>query len=345
MVGIAAEQQRATAEIQAALTVAKHSRRDEVDAVDRIKNACQRFGLAEKAEYVYNRGGTDITGPTIDLLTVIANYWGNIQFGFRELSQQNGESTVEAFAWDLESNAKRCVQFTVAHKRITDKGRKVTVLNDPRDIYELVANYAQRRVRACLEAIVPPDVVEEAVMQCRATLHERAEVTPESIAKLIAAFGKLGVSKEQLEEKIGRRMDAMQPAQLVNMRRIYKSIADGISVAADWFAVAEEAEQAKPQTAKDMLRKKAAATPEATAEPQQDDAGERPQTTEEVDAELIDELNAALSAAYELAAPRLVTKAEEEFRTKAGNDATRTAVSGLCDATKARIKASPSAKA
>jgi len=117
--GIAAEQQRATAEIQAALTVAKHSRRDEVEAVDRIKTACQRVRLAEGAEYVYDRGGTEITGPTIDLLTVIANCWGNIQFGFRELTQGNGESTVEAFAWDLETNSKSVKVFTVPHKRVT----------------------------------------------------------------------------------------------------------------------------------------------------------------------------------------------------------------------------------
>jgi hypothetical protein len=275
-IGAVAEQQRAVAEIQAALTVAKHCRRVEQESVDRIMVSCQRIGLAEKSEYVYNRGGTDITGPTIDLLTVIANCWGNIQFGFRELAQrpprhpgEAGESEVEAFAWDLETNSKRCVTFTVQHKRVTDKGRKVTMLTDPRDIYELVANNAQRRVRACLEAIIPPDIVEDAVMQCRATLKETAQVTPESIAKLVDAFEKLGVTKQQIETKLGRRLDTMQPAQLVNMRRIYKSISDGISQPGDWFAVEEESEAPKSATTsvKEALRKKAAkaeSAPDAT---------------------------------------------------------------------------------
>ena len=267
-VGVAAEQQRVIAEVQAALTVAKASRRDEVDAVDRIKNACQRIGLAERAEYVYSRGGTEITGPTIDLLTVIANCWGNIQFGFRELSQANGESIVEAFAWDLETNSKRSVQFAVPHKRFTRSGS--TDLKDPRDIYELVANQAQRRVRACLEAIIPPDVLEDAVTQCKETLKASADVTPETITKLLSAFATIGVTKEQIEVKLGRRIDTMQPAQYLSLRRIYKSISDGMSKPGDWFeASGEQPPATATEAAKTALKRKPAPEPmpEPTPEP------------------------------------------------------------------------------
>lgn len=266
---VTTEAARVQAEIQASLTVAAARPRDEQRAIEKITTSCQRIGLAEKAEYSYARGGTEITGPSIDLLTVIANQWGNVTYGFRELAQrpgryqgEAGESEVEAFAWDLESNSHRKVVFTVAHKRVTDKGRKVTILTDPRDIYELVANNAQRRVRACLEAIVPPDVVEDAVMQCRATLKETAQVTPDSIAKLVEAFAKHGVTKQQIEARLQRRIDTMQPAQLVSMRRIYKSLNDGMSVVTEWFAADENAPDAKPaETAatslKDQLKKKA----------------------------------------------------------------------------------------
>lgn len=275
VVGIAAEQQRAIAEIQAALTVAQARPRDEIGAVDRIKTSCQRIRLAESAEYVFDRGGTEITGATIDLLTVIANHWGNIQFGFRELTQSAGESSVEAFAWDLETNSKRTVVFNVPHKRVTRKG--TTTLTDPRDIYELMANNAQRRVRACLEAIIPPDVVEEAVLQCRATLAETAQVTPESIEKMVSAFSKLGIVKDQLQKRLGRRMDAMQPAQLVNLRRIYKSIMDGLSTIDDWFEPLQSeatpsASKTAADTAKEALKARTAPKPtaEATPAPQAD---------------------------------------------------------------------------
>ncbi len=232
-IGAVGEQSRSMAEIQSALTIAAARPRDEKHCIAKIKNACQRKGLAESAEYCYSRGGTEIIGPTIDLLEVIAGCWGNLQFGFRELAQRRGESEVESFAWDLESNTKRVVVFTVPHRRHTKEGSYE--LADPRDIYELVANNAQRRTRACLEAIIPPDVVEDAVNECRLTLKANAAVTPESLQALLEAFAPLGVDRQQIEARLQRSLDAMQPAQLVSMRRIYKSIKDGMSTLEQWF--------------------------------------------------------------------------------------------------------------
>jgi phage recombination protein Bet len=82
-----------------------------------------------------------------------------------------------------------------------------------------------------------------------------------------------------------------------------------------------------------------AADREVPDEPAATDAGERPQTAEEPDAALLDDLQAALAGAYEQLSVSLVNKVEEEYRTKAGNEATRTAVSGLCAELKAKIKA------
>lgn len=240
--GEVAEQHRVTGEIQASLTVAAARPRNEKRAIDRIMAACQRLRLAEQSEYTYNRGGTDITGPTIDLLTVLANCWGNIQFGFRELSQSHGESTVECFAWDLETNSRPSVIIHVPHVRVTRSSR--TVLTDPRDIYELVANNAMRRVRKCLEMVIPSDILDDAVDECRRTLSAEADNSPEAIQKVIAAFGKIGVSKEQIEQRFGRRVESLQPAQIVNMRRIWKSINDGISEASEWFEPIVEGEKA-----------------------------------------------------------------------------------------------------
>ena len=311
-VGAVAEQHRAIAEIQAALTVAAARPRDEVAAVEKIANSCQRIGLAEKSEYVYDRGGTEITGPTIDLLTVIANCWGNIQFGFRELSQRNGESEVEAFAWDLETNAKRSVTFTVPHKRVTRKG--TTILTDPRDIYELVANQAQRRVRACLEAVVPPDVVEDAVNQCRATLKTTAQVTPESIAGLVDAFGKLGVSKDKIEERLGRKLEAMQPAQLVSMRRIYKSITDGMSKPDEWFHGKAETKEPESPAASIKDKLKAKSEPAKVQTPAEQFAA--CETSSEVK-ELRERLGAAAATDEDVAEiDRLATEAEVRLRAK-----------------------------
>lgn len=231
------DQQRAIAEVQAALMIARMNPRDPVAAMDRILNACTRPSLANAAVYTYSRGGSDVSGPSIRLAEAMAQSWGNIQFGLRELSQEKGESTVQAFAWDVETNTRREITFQVPHVRYTRKG--TYALEDPRDVYELVANQGSRRLRACILAIIPGDVTETAVAQCETTMHASADVSPEAIKKLISAFEQYGVTREQIEKRIQRRVDAIQPAQVVSLRKIYASLRDGMSAPGDWFDFAQ----------------------------------------------------------------------------------------------------------
>ena len=176
------EGQRAIQEVQAAMVIAKRFPRNVKDALDRILNSCTRTSLAEQALYTYSRGGTDISGPSIRLAEAVAQQWGNLQFGIRELEQRNGESTVEAFAWDLETNTRQVKVFQVPHTRYT-KSKGNTALSDPRDIYELVANQGARRLRACILGVIPGDVIDEAVRQCDVTLSASADTSPEAQKK------------------------------------------------------------------------------------------------------------------------------------------------------------------
>lgn len=227
------DQSRAIAEVQAAMMIARANPRDPIAAMDRILNACTRPTLANAAIYQYARGGTDISGPSIRLAETIAQCWGNLQFGVRELEQRNGESIVQAYAWDVESNTRREITFQVPHLRHTKKG--TYRLEDPRDIYELVANNGSRRLRACILAVVPGDVTEAAVAQCESTLLAKADTSPEAMGKMIEAFALLNVSKEQIEKRIQRRLDAIQPAQVASLKKIYASLRDGMSTVGDWF--------------------------------------------------------------------------------------------------------------
>jgi len=274
-----AEQQRAKSEIEAALTLAAHMPRDEKQAMDGILVSCQRKGLAEKAQYQYSRGGTSISGPSIVLMEAIAQRWGNIDFGFRELSRypgrgnQPGESVVEAYAWDLETNTRRKVVFQVEHA-MTARGKK-KLLTDPRDVYEYVANQAQRRVRTCLENIIPRDIVDSACEECDRTLKAEIQDVADAAKKMLAAFTKYNVTQAMIEGRIQRRIDAITPAQIIGMKKIYASLSDGMSEPADWFDVSAEEKAEEPQTAaekvKEAMRKKAAAEkkpqPEGNAKP------------------------------------------------------------------------------
>jgi len=232
------EGQRAIQEVQAAMVISKRFPRDTKAALDRILNSCARVSLAEQALYTYSRGGTDISGPSIRLAEAVAQQWGNLQFGIRELEQRNGESTVEAFAWDLETNTRQVKVFQVPHTRYT-KSKGNTALTDPRDIYELVANQGARRLRACILGVIPGDVIDEAVKQCDATLNASADIGADAQKRMIDAFAAYRVTKDQIEKRIQRRMDAITPAQVIQLRKIHLSMRDGMSSAEDWFDAAK----------------------------------------------------------------------------------------------------------
>ena len=252
-------QTREMAEAIGQLQMAKYFPRDVVAARDRILNACTRPRLAETACYTYNRGGTDVTGPSIRLAEMLVQNWGNMKAGIRELEQRNGESTCEAFAWDMETNAIQTKIFQVRHIRHTKKGDYP--LTDPRDIYELVANNGARRLRACILAVIPGDIVEEAVEACDATLKTKFDVTPERIRGMVEKFKDFDVTVPQIEKRIQCHLDAMKPAQLANLGKIYNSLKDGMSKPEDWFepeatVASKSGNGDSSKTAKDELRAK-----------------------------------------------------------------------------------------
>lgn len=269
---VQAEQQRARSEIEAALTIAAARPRDEKECMDNILISCQRPGLAAKAQYEYSRGGTSISGPSIDLMEAIAQRWGNLEFGFRELARfpgdagQPGESVVEAFAWDMQSNVRRRVQFTVQHAM--KSGVSMKTLRDPRDIYEYVANQAQRRVRTCLENIIPRDIWEAACEQCDRTLKAQISDPAKAVADMLQAFSKVGVSREMIEGRIQRRLDAITPAQIIGLRKVFASVRDGMSEVGDWFKAPASTEPPKSvgDRAKEAMRQQASGTAPADAE-------------------------------------------------------------------------------
>lgn len=246
------EQKRAESEVNAAAVIAKRFPRDEAESARKILNACQRPTLANSAIYTYARGGTNITGPSIRLAEAMAMAWGNIRYGMRELSNTNGVSEVEAYAIDLETNTEVAKQFTVPHVRHTKQGK--TLLTDPRDIYELVANNGARRTRACILAIIPGDITEAAVEQCEQTSRAKADTSPVGIKRMLEVFEPFGVGKAQIEKRIQRNIDAITAAQMVDLGKVRNSLKDGMSAPGDWFEFETQGEGSRTQSLKDKLK-------------------------------------------------------------------------------------------
>lgn len=229
---------RAVAEVQAAIMLAKQFPRDKRDAMDKILTECCRPSLADSSVYSYKRGKEEISGPSIRLAEVIAANWGNFKYGWRETGRHNGMSEITAFAWDYETNVQITREFSVRHWRDTQQGGYA--VKSERDIYEICANQAARRMRACILNVVPGDVIEGAVSQCELTMVTNEKVTPEKIEKLLEAFAIMGVTKEHIEKRLGTKIAEIQPAAMVQIRKIYAGIKEGFSRPHEFFDLPEE---------------------------------------------------------------------------------------------------------
>lgn len=231
---VAIEASRAIAEAQGKLVIAKRFPRDEVQAYNRVAQACQRKGIAEKAFYSYNRGGGTVSGPTIRFAEELARCWGNIDYGIKELSQDEGKSEMQAYAWDLETNAQSVQNFTNPH--IREVGGKAKVLTSQRDIYEINANMGARRLRSRILAILPTDLVDMAINECKKTLAgNNDEPLIDRVKKMVVAFDKIGVKQDQLEKRLGRKIDTMTIDDFTDYIGIYNAIKQGESKIAEWF--------------------------------------------------------------------------------------------------------------
>jgi hypothetical protein len=262
---VAIESQRATAEVQGRMVVAQRFPRSMAYAYTAAMDACKRIGLAECAIYTYNKGGK-VEGPSIRLAEELARVWGNIEYGINELSRTPGSahvagsSEMEAFAWDLQTNTRSSQRFTVAHIRDKTDGGKI--LTSERDIYEITANQGARRMRARILAILPPELVDDAVATCKQTIKNGGSVPfSERVRQLAMAFQQIGVNPKMLADSLGHSVDDLTPDELVRMRGTYQAIKDGAKVS-DFFG-----ENAKPASRLDALEKTVAPT-----------AGERPVT-------------------------------------------------------------------
>jgi len=236
---VSIEQSRAVTEAQGKLLLAKRFPRDKFRAYEEIMESCSRPGIAAAGEYAYPRGGQTVRGPSIRLTEELARCWGNIDYGIRELSRTDGVSEMESYAWDLETNTITSQKFTVRH--IRDKKGGGQALTDERDIYEVTANMGARRLRARLLAILPPDIVDAAVTQCRNTLAGKTdEPIADRVRRIMGAFSKYGIGEKHIEKYLDKTCEDITPEDIADLQGVFNSVKGGQASAADFFSLKSE---------------------------------------------------------------------------------------------------------
>lgn len=269
--GTAVEQSRAIAEVQAAVVVAQQVPRSIPRAERDMRRSCAQKSLAEKAFYRYPRGGETVSGPSVQLARELARCFGNVQYGVTELRRDDGygQSEMQAWAWDLETNTRSSTTFIVPHRRDTRAG--VKQLADMRDIYENNANNGARRLREMIFAILPGWYTEDAIAACYETLAGDDSELPGRIRQCVEGFEKLGVRQAQLEQKAGGPVEKWTPYDLAQMSVVYRSLMRGetnrdeeFGVAPDRVTAAEITGQKQDKPAHQQRRRGRAAPPDAS---------------------------------------------------------------------------------
>lgn len=239
------------AKIQGQVFMAKQFPRDMSDVMNRIFASCERPSLAQISEYEYQRGGQKIVGASIRLVETVAQCYGNLSFSWKELTRDltNHKSTVLAYAWDLETNLYSELEFDVYHYR-SARGNRV-LLTDDRDIYELVSNQATRRMRRCIENVVPRDLIEDAREQCHKTIETKIDWQAKLDEGIKVFQERYGVSLKQLEERFGMKRRAFTANTCRELLRISTSIKEGMSKVEDYFPKEENSKSVKNKLSED----------------------------------------------------------------------------------------------
>lgn len=239
---VAVESSRAIAEAQGKLIMAKRFPRNYIESYAKAIEACQRKGFAEKAFFNYPRGGQTVTGVTIRFAEEMARCYGNLDYGIKEMSHEEGKSEMQAYCWDLETNTISSQNFTVEHIMETKQGNRK--LTSQRDIYEKTANDGARRLRSRILAILPPDLVEDCIIKCKETLAGNSEMPLiDKIKNMVTAFSKLGVTKEMLEKRLGHTVETVNTDELTEYIGIYNGLKQKETTVSDWFEQPKTASQ------------------------------------------------------------------------------------------------------
>ena len=221
------------AEIKAKMFLARQFPRDINYCMQLIEGECKNPALAEAAQFSFPKGGSEVKGASIRLLEVISRNWGNIVSGIKELYHTDKGATVKAYAWDLQTNTCDEKVFDVAYIRNTRNGSYA--ITDEREKYELMANYATRRKRACLQAVIPSFIVDHASKCCDETLAEAMGKGGRTIEELreamLESFVDIRdwVTPEMLGSIIGKDYNKANKQDLVRLKKLLTAIKEGFT--------------------------------------------------------------------------------------------------------------------
>ena len=200
--------------------------------------------VAETCFYKLKRGGNVIEGPSIRMAEVFAQAWGNLRIGARVIDEGEKYVTAQGVCHDLESNIQRSSEV---RRRITNRDGKR--YNDDMIITTMNAACAIATRNAVL-GVVPAALQKPILRAVKQVSIGQAITMDERRGRIVQAFSKMGVSGEQIEAYLEKRIEEITLDDYELLKGTFNQLRDGEAEVDDVFPPAEKgAKKAPPPSA------------------------------------------------------------------------------------------------
>lgn len=256
------------AEIDIQISTAKQFPRDLQQVLNKIGTyATMDKETAEDCFYVLRREGANgqssvIEGLSVRMAEIIASSWGNLRVQSRIIGNDGRMITAQAICHDLETNLAVSKEVK---RRITNKYGKTY----SEDMQVVTGNAASSiAFRNAVLAVIPKAVTKRIINEVKKVALGQSIDLEQSRQNVLAYFGKLGVTNEQIFHYLGiKAIEQIDKQMIFELRATRNAIEEGTTSVKETFidpaieAKAQEVADSKTATAVD---KAAAAIAQAT---------------------------------------------------------------------------------
>lgn len=245
---------RAKAVIEARYVVAIKRPRVMDEVRVRLLKECERPAFAEVAKYEKPVGGSKIVGLSVRFAESAIRLMGNLAVEVFTTFDDATRRIVRVEVVDLETNTaygqdipiEKTVERSqptkdreILGQRTNTQGKTVYLVAATEDEFMNKQNSAISKVlRNHGLRLIPGDILEECSQKIDKTYSNKAAQDPEAEKKkIIDSFATIGVLPSHLATYLEHGLEAIVPAELAMLRRLYQSIRDGETT---WKAVMEE---------------------------------------------------------------------------------------------------------
>lgn len=218
-----------------------------------------------------NGGQTVIEGVSVRMAEIIAGAWGNLRVQTRIIGNDGKIITAQGNCHDLETNLAVSVEV---QRRITDKNGKTF----SEDMQVVTGNAASAiAFRNAVLKVVPKAVTKNVLERVKDVAMGQSIDLETSRQKLVAYYGKIGVSTDQILSYLGiTSLQEMDKEKCFELKSVATAIKEGTTTVKESFAAhtqeakkaAQEEKEAKvAEKKKDLKDKKAEAEPSAQGQP------------------------------------------------------------------------------